>query len=196
MNTECPRCATSEQTVNVPHALNDPAHPLPAPEAGQLLPPPPPPPATVRRSTPAVVLYVAAGVFTALWLLNTANVPGPEEADAGYRLGALLGPLLLVVPLALAGLVVQLTTRPGRVRAAERGAGAQHALWEQHHRVWRAAWLCRRCRAVFFPQGALGPDSPASPALEAAQLPGWVVTAAAQAPTPAVMAPTGPGAAG
>ncbi|MCX5208183.1 hypothetical protein OG689_02475 [Kitasatospora sp. NBC_00240] len=175
----------------MPHTLTDAAHPLGAPEHGQLLPPPPPAPAAVARSTPAVVLYTVAGVITVLWLMNVAKgVPDPEVADASYRMGYLLGPLVLSVPLALAGLVVQLATRRRRVRVAEDATRAGHAVWERHHRVWQAAWLCRRCRVAFFPKGSVSPDYPASPAVAAAQLPMWVTTTAERAF--GVPEPTGP----
>ncbi|RKE23269.1 hypothetical protein [Streptomyces sp. TLI_171] len=103
-------------------------------------------------------------------------------------MGYLFGPLMFVVPLALGGLIVQLTTRRGRIRVAEDTAGVQHAVWERRHRVWQEAHLCRQCRVAFFPKGSLGPDFPGSPAMEVAQLPGWVTTTAASltldAPSP------------
>ncbi|MFD0258475.1 hypothetical protein ACFVH7_09395 [Kitasatospora indigofera] len=179
MNAECPRCAESDQAVSVPRASSDPGLPLGAPERALLLPPPPPVPAKTARSNPASVLYTVAGVITVLGLMHLAKgLPDPEVADPSYRLGYILGPSLLSVPLAVVGLVVQLATRQRRVRVAEEAAGARQAVWERCHRVWQAAWLCRRCRVAFFPEGALDPAHPASPALAVAQLPMWVTTTA------------------
>ncbi len=189
MNAECPRCAESDQTVSVPHTLTDAGHPLGAPERGLLLPPPPPVPAAVGRSKAAVALYAVAGVITVLGLMNAANgLPDLEDADASYRMGYLLGPLIFSTPLALVGLVVQLASKRRRVQVAENGAGARHAVWERCHRVWQAAWLCRRCRVAFFPEGSISPDYPASPAIAVAQFPMWVTTTAGRAfgvPNPA-----------
>ncbi|MET9618472.1 hypothetical protein [Kitasatospora indigofera] len=177
----------------MPRASSDPGLPLGAPERGLLLPPPPPVPAKVKRSNPAFVLHTVAGVITVLWLMNLAKgLPDPEVTDASYRLGYLMGPLILSVPLAVAGLVVQLATRQRRVQVAEEAAGARHAVWERCHRVWQAAWLCRRCRVAFFPEGAVSPDYPASPAIAVAQLPMWVTTTAERAfgvPEPLVDSP-------
>ncbi|WP_371476653.1 hypothetical protein [Kitasatospora sp. NBC_00315] len=183
MNAECPQCAESDQTVNVPHALADAVHPLGEPERGRLLPPPPPPPtAAAGHSKPAIALYAVAGVITVLWLMNMANgLPDLEDADTSYRMGYLLGPLVFSVPLALAGLVVQLATKQRRIRLAGDSAGAWHTAWERRHWVWQTAWLCRRCRVAFFPHGAISPDYPASPAIAVAQLPTWVTTTAERA---------------
>ncbi|MDQ0306693.1 hypothetical protein J2S46_001249 [Kitasatospora herbaricolor] len=175
----------------MPHTLTDVAHPLGEPERGLLLPPPPAAPVAVARSTPAVVLHTVAGVITVLWLMNVAKgVPDPEVADASYRLGYLVGPLILSVPLALIGLVVQVATRRRRVRAAEDATRARHAVQERRHQVWQASWLCRRCRVAFFPKGSVSPDHPASPAIAVAQLPMWVTTTAERAF--GVPEPTGP----
>ncbi|WP_033826166.1 hypothetical protein [Kitasatospora sp. MBT63] len=181
MNAVCPHCTESDRTVSVPHALTDTGDPLPATEHGLLLPPPPPPPvrATAERSRPAMGLYIAAAVVTALWLKNLAgDLSDLQDASPAYRLGYLLGPLFLSVPLAVAGLVVQLSTRRRRVMAGEDGAAKQLAVWERRHRVWQAAWLCRRCRVAFFPMGAISPGFPASPPIAVAQLPMWVTATA------------------
>ncbi|WP_371493556.1 hypothetical protein OG871_38655 [Kitasatospora sp. NBC_00374] len=163
----------------MPHALTDTGHPLAAPEHGLLLPPPPPAPAAVERAKPAIALYAAAAVITVLGLKNMADsLPDLRDANASYRMGYLLGPLILTVPLALAGLVVQLATKRRRVKVAEDAARRRRAVWERCHRVWQAAWLCRRCRMAFFPKGAIRPDFPASPAIAVAQLPMWVTTTA------------------
>ncbi|WP_431676050.1 hypothetical protein [Kitasatospora sp. KL5] len=172
--------------------MTDTGHPLGAAERGLLLPPPPQAPATVERSKPAAALYTVAGVITALWLMNVSRgVPDLEDADTAYIMGYLLGPLILIVPLALAGLIVQLATKRRRVQVAEDGARAWHAIWERCHRIWQAAWLCRRCRVTFLPKGALGPHFPATPAIAIAQFPKWVTTTAADR-TFDVPEPTGP----
>ncbi|MFJ1707047.1 hypothetical protein [Kitasatospora sp. NPDC088346] len=193
MNAECPRCTEADQAVSVPLALADTTHPLGEPERSLLLPPPPPAPAVVGRSKPAVALYAVAAVITVLGLKSMADgLSGPQDADLAYRLGAILGPLFFSVPLALAGMVVQLTTRRRRVRAAEAGAEARRAVWERCHRVWQAAWLCRRCRTAFFPKGSVTPDFPASPAIAVAQVPSWVTATAERAlgvPEPAAVRP-------
>ncbi|MER8184480.1 hypothetical protein [Kitasatospora sp. NPDC094015] len=179
MNAECPKCATSDLTVGVPYAAADPGQPLRAQEYGLLLPPPVPAPATVERSKPAGVLYIVAGVIIGLWLTSVVRDQGDlEGANAAYRLGYIFGPLFLAVPLALTGLVVQLSTRPRRVRTAEQQAGARRALWERQYRVWQAAWWCRRCRVAFFPEGAVAPGHPASQAVPLLQFPMWVVSTA------------------
>ncbi|MFC8449290.1 hypothetical protein, partial [Kitasatospora sp. NPDC057223] len=162
--------------------MTDTGHPLGAPEHGPLLPPPAPAPPAVGRSTPATALYVLACVITVFGLINVAHsLPDVKDADPAYRLGFVMGPLVFSAPLALIGLVVQLATKRRRVRAAEEGAKALHALWERRHRVWLAAWLCRRCGVAFFPKGSVTPDYPASPPLAVEQLPVWVTTTAERA---------------
>ncbi|WP_099906088.1 hypothetical protein [Streptomyces sp. TLI_171] len=63
----------------MPHALNDPGHPLRAPEAGRLLPPPPPAPPVVGRSNPAIALYTAAGLIVVYWIATVS-----KGLDAGW----------------------------------------------------------------------------------------------------------------
>ncbi|WP_407915820.1 hypothetical protein [Kitasatospora sp. NE20-6] len=168
--------------MSVQSALTDTGHPLGEPERGLLLPPPPPAPASVGRSRLAVTLYAVAGAITVLWLMNMANgMPESADDEVAYRMGYLLGPLILSVPLALIGLTVQLTTKQRRARTAENEAAARHAAWVGCHRVWQAVRLCRRCRVAFFPEGAVGPHFPASQAIEVAQLATWVTGTAAQA---------------
>ncbi|MFG2824866.1 hypothetical protein ACGFX4_36235 [Kitasatospora sp. NPDC048365] len=183
MNVECPHCSESDQTVGVPHALSDAAHPLGPVEHGALLPPPAPAPPKVAHSKVANVLYTVAGLVGAMMVMNLGNgLPDPEETTAAYRAGYVFGPLILAVPLALAGLAVQLATKQRRAEAVRESAQVQHALWGRRHWVWQAVWLCRRCRVCFVPEGALGPGSAASPAIAVAQLPMWVTATADRAP--------------
>ncbi|GAA4836079.1 hypothetical protein [Kitasatospora terrestris] len=127
-------------------------------------------------------LYVVAGLISALMLTHLGDgLPEPEETAVAYRIGHVFGPLILVVPLALAGLAVQMATKQRRAEAVRESAKAQHALWERRHWVWQAVWLCRRCRVCSVPEGAVGPGSAASPAIAVAQLPMWVTATADRA---------------
>ncbi|GAA2745929.1 hypothetical protein GCM10010440_35680 [Kitasatospora cinereorecta] len=193
MNAVCPRCAESDRAVSVPHALTDQGHPLGPAEHSLLLPPPPPPSAraAVARSKPAIALYAGAALLTVGWAQTMSRGLPADVSDPGYLVGYVVVPVIIAVTMALAGLVVQLATRQRRVRAAEDAAGAQHAVWQRRHLVWQAGWLCRRCRVAFFPKGAIGPDSPASPAVAVAQLPTWVTATAAE-PAFGVPEPTAP----
>ncbi|WP_146616356.1 hypothetical protein [Kitasatospora sp. SolWspMP-SS2h] len=50
--------------------------------------------------------------------------------------------------------------------------------WQLAHAIWQRAWLCRGCRAVFFPAGAFQPDAPASRALSFEHFHAWLVETA------------------
>ncbi|MBP0454811.1 hypothetical protein J5Y04_35620 [Kitasatospora sp. RG8] len=174
----------------MPHALADTAGPLDEAARSLLSPPPAPGPAAVKRSGAATVIYAAAGLFAVVGLMGMATGgQDVEGADPGYSAGYYLGAVAVPVLAALVGLVVQLATKQRRVRTAEAGVTAQRAAWERRHKVWQAAWLCRRCRVGFFPEGAIRPDVPASAAVPVTELPMWVTTTAERvlgAPEPAV----------
>ncbi|MFJ8477325.1 hypothetical protein [Kitasatospora sp. NPDC094011] len=177
MSAVCPGCAGAEHALPVPEALAE-AGAVDPPAAVHLAPPPAPCPQPVPEGAAAAVLVVLA----ALWLLVGVLAllrPHPDAGRydgayrAGYLLGALVGPALLTG----AALVVRtLSRRRARRRESER-LSLQQARWEQLVARWRGGWWCRRCRAAFFPAGALGPGAAPSPVIAPAHYPAWVLGA-------------------
>ncbi|MFC5890965.1 hypothetical protein ACFP0N_39040 [Kitasatospora aburaviensis] len=177
MNAPCPQCTASDESATVAQSLVDIDRPLDEATRALLSSPPEPP----GMSGAAIALFCLAGLF-ALGGVRGLLVDNGGSSDAAYQAGRTLGPFLFAAILAGAALAANAVTRRRR-RAAQQGRAAAptRAQWEQHRRVWRAAWLCRRCQVAFFPAASLRPDFPASPAIPVEQFPLWVVTTAERA---------------
>ncbi|WP_380280188.1 hypothetical protein [Kitasatospora purpeofusca] len=196
MSATCPQCSASDQSVAVPHALAPAARP-PLDEVArvQLLPPPAPQPGRLRLNGGTITCYALAGVFTLLAVLSLLGNRDAEQLDGAepaYVAGYLIGPFLIPFLLLLIAVVLHAVSRKGQRRRFTETLPAQQALWQRHHFVWQAAWLCHRCRVAFFPPAVLRPDVAASPPIPLDQFPLWVTTASDRtygSPTPPV-APT------
>ncbi|MFF4927255.1 hypothetical protein ACFY4B_42420 [Kitasatospora sp. NPDC001261] len=176
MSTTCPTCAAADETVTVRLALLDSDRPL-DPPTRELLTMPSEPRGT---SGAAVALFVLAGLMGLLGLTTLGS--GDKAAgvdDAAYQLGYHYGAFLFAAVLLGIGLAVHFAHRSRRSDAADQWPRT-YEQWQQLHQVWRATWLCRRCRVVFLPAASLRPDSAASSAIPAEQFPQWSVAVARQ----------------
>ncbi|MFC8721255.1 hypothetical protein [Kitasatospora sp. NPDC057198] len=202
MAAVCPSCSLADRTVPVPAALRDRDAPLDR-STRRLLEVPPEPVGGSGLST--LLLLLAA--FSSLWTLN--------DLVRLARSGSAATPGGLVAVLAAAAVTVAayrasaaLRRRADRRQAAAGGWPATREQWRPVHRAWRAAWLCRGCRAAFLPAGALGPGFPTSGPLSFEHFRDWLTGTARRAertggfspadqePTdrePTGQQPTGPG---
>ncbi|WP_395298297.1 hypothetical protein ACF9IK_36190 [Kitasatospora hibisci] len=178
MNAPCPQCAASDESATVAQSLVDIDRPLD--EATRALLSSPPEPAGMSGA--AIALFCLAGLLAVSGVRGLLTDDDGSSSDVSYRLGYTLGPFLVAAILVGVALAVNAVAQRRR-RAARRGQGAAptRAQWEQHRRVWRAAWLCRRCQVAFFPAATVRPDFPASPAIPVDQFPLWVATTAERA---------------
>ncbi|MFG2908676.1 hypothetical protein ACGF13_26855 [Kitasatospora sp. NPDC048286] len=183
MSTTCPTCAAADETVAVREALLDTDRPLDPPTRELLSMPSEPGGASVA----AITLFVLAGLFGLLGLRALLSGDGDgngDSSDTAYQAGYHYGALLVAAILLGIGLAVHARYRKRRSGAAEQWPRT-YDQWQRLHRVWRATWLCRRCRAVFLPAASLRPDSAASPsaaspAVPVAQFRQWAATVARQ----------------
>ncbi|MFJ9611395.1 hypothetical protein ACIRS1_34160 [Kitasatospora sp. NPDC101176] len=182
MSAACPQCAAPDHAVPIPRAVADPSTPLDGPTRALLAPPPEPRPAPGQAGTASTVLYGIAAALAVLGVVSLLHgARDLDRYDAAYRLGYRLGPFVLPGLLVVCGLIVQAVSRRRRRQAAAIVLPAQKAQWQRNLSVWQAGWLCLGCRAAFFPDAAIRPDFPASPALPLDQFPLWVMTAAERA---------------
>ncbi|MFJ3794195.1 hypothetical protein [Kitasatospora sp. NPDC090091] len=138
------------------------------------------PPEPAGMSGAAIALFCVAGLF-ALGGVRGLLADDGGSSDNAYQAGRAVGPFFFTAILVGVALAVNAVAQRRR-RAAQQGQAAPtRAQWEQHRRVWRAAWLCRRCQVAFFPAASLRPDFPASPAIPVEQFPLWVATTAERA---------------
>ncbi|MEU1290099.1 hypothetical protein [Kitasatospora sp. NPDC005856] len=183
MSPSCPTCAAADETVTVREALLDTDRPLDPPTRELLSMPSEP----RSASGAAITLFVLAGLFGLLGLralLSDDGDGGGGGSDAAYQAGHHYGALLVAAILLGVGLAVHARHRSRRSASAEQWPRT-YDQWQRLHRVWRATWLCRRCRAVFLPAASLRPGSAASPAaaspaVPVAQFPQWAATVARQ----------------
>ncbi|MFF2549300.1 hypothetical protein ACFVUY_43000 [Kitasatospora sp. NPDC058063] len=185
MSTTCPTCAAADETAVVREALLD-SDRLLDPPTRDLLAMPPEPGGTAGA---AITLFILAGLVGLLGLrpLLSGDDAG-EVDDAAYQLGYHYGAFVLAAILLGIGLAVHFGHRRRSGTADQWPRTYQQ--WQQLHRVWRATWLCRRCRVVFLPAASLGPDSAGSSAVPAERFPQWSVAVARQDDRPG--APTTP----
>ncbi|MEV6972607.1 hypothetical protein [Kitasatospora sp. NPDC093806] len=184
MSAACPQCSAPDQSVAVPHALDPAAQPpLDEQTRALLAPPPPPQPAPHRMGGAAICFYSLAGVFAllAVFALTRPRVDDPTSYGTAYALGYFIGPFLLPALFAGIAAIIHAVSKGRHGRRAAESLPQQQAFWQRNHAVWQAAWLCRRCRVAFFPDGVLRKDFAASPPIPLDQFPLWVVTAAERA---------------
>ncbi|WP_327681822.1 hypothetical protein [Kitasatospora sp. NBC_00458] len=199
MTATCPQCTASDEAVAVPEALADARRPLDEPVRAQLAAPLLLPPEPEGVGGGAITCYVLAGLVGLLQLRSLVAEKSRDEEvrDAAYQAGAVLGPWIVVALLLGIGVAVQVARRRRRAAKARAAGLPTREEWspelrdqrKRQFRVWEAAWLCRRCLVAFFPDGAVRPDFPASPAIPVGEFPLWVVTAAERAFGPEAMAP-------
>ncbi|MCG6494432.1 hypothetical protein [Kitasatospora sp. A2-31] len=178
MNAPCPQCAASDECATVSQSLVDIDRPLDEVTRALLSSPPEP----AGMSGASIALLCLAGLFALGGVRGLLADDDGSGSDTAYQAGRTLGPFLFAAILAGVGLAVNAVAQRRR-RAAQQGQGAAptRVQWEQHRRVWRAAWLCRRCRVTFFPAASIRPDFPASPAIPVEQFPLRVATTAERA---------------
>ncbi|GAA1961104.1 hypothetical protein [Kitasatospora viridis] len=161
MAPACPQCATSYHAVPVPQIHADAS--IPSQARAVLAPPPPEPQAPPQQSTGASVLFVFAGLAAGAALFSlTAGKAAPIGLPA----------ILVAI-----GVAVRSRSRDRARQAAEQAGYEQQTRHQGLLRVWQAGWLCRGCGVAFFPAGAVGPDSAASPAIEPAEYQARVIAA-------------------
>ncbi|MEV7189489.1 hypothetical protein [Kitasatospora sp. NPDC093102] len=177
MTVTCPTCAAADETITVRKALLDPDHPF-DPPTQELLSMPPEPRGTAGA---AITLFVLAGLFGLMGLptLFTDADGGGGSSDAAYQAGYHYGASLIAAILLGIGLIVHSHHRRRRSETANQWPQT-YDQWQQLHRVWRATWLCRRCRVAFLPAASLRPDFAASSAIPVTQFPQWTLTIARQ----------------
>ncbi|MFI8454559.1 hypothetical protein [Kitasatospora sp. NPDC085464] len=184
MSTTCPTCAAADDTAAVRNALLDADRPL-DPPTRELLSMPPEPGGTTGA---AITLFVLAGLVGLLGLRALLSGDDGGSSDAAYRVGYHYGALLVAVVLLGIGLTVHFDHRSRRTSTADRWPQS-YEQWQQLHQVWRAAWLCRRCRVAFLPAAAQRPGSTApnaasvpstASAVPVTQFPQWAAAFARQ----------------
>ncbi|MGW4897031.1 hypothetical protein ACWEQL_32940 [Kitasatospora sp. NPDC004240] len=181
MSATCPQCAAPDQSVALPQVLEDAVQPLDKPTRALLAPPPRPQAAKGGTPEGAVAFFAASGLSLLLGVAKLlSGGESLERNGVAYQMGYRSGWFLLAGVLLLIGLAVRSNAKDKAKESAEE-LPAKEAQWELHHRVWQDGWLCRRCRVAFFPEGAIRPDYPASPAIPVEQFPVWVTTAAERA---------------
>ncbi|MFJ6621392.1 hypothetical protein ACIQOW_27940 [Kitasatospora sp. NPDC091335] len=186
MSVTCPTCAAADGTVAVRNALLDSDRPL-DPPTRELLSMPSEPGGTTGA---AITLFVLAGLFGLLGLRGLFSGDGGGSSDMAYQLGYRYGAFLVAAILLGIGLTVHSDHRSRRGDTAGQWPRT-YDQWQKLHRVWRATWLCRRCRAVFLPAAALRPDFAASPAVPVARFPQWAETIARQEDRPGTPSTSG-----
>ncbi|MFE1317341.1 hypothetical protein [Kitasatospora phosalacinea] len=174
MTAACPSCSTTDRTLLVTAALNDPREEMDRPTR-RLLDVPREPKAVSPGST---VLYALAGLSGLSVIRSLSAMQHAAQEDMAYLAGELVVRLLVVTALLVAGRLVQRAARKRLL--AQGGWPVSYEQWTLVHKVWRAAWLCRACRVVFFPLGALRPDFPASPPLRYEHFQDWLNETARQ----------------
>ncbi|MFD4656103.1 hypothetical protein ACFWP2_10800 [Kitasatospora sp. NPDC058444] len=187
MSATCPTCAAADETVTVREALQDTDRPLDPPTRELLSMPSEP----RGASGAAITLFVLAGLLGLLGLralLSGESEEGGGSSDAAYQAGHQYGALAIALILLGIGLAVHARHRRRRSAAADQWPRT-YDQWQQLHRVWRATWLCRRCRAVFLPAASPHPDSAVAPsavtpAVPVAHFPQWAATVARQGDHP------------
>ncbi|WP_371480944.1 hypothetical protein [Kitasatospora sp. NBC_00315] len=176
----CPGCDRADDTMTVRAGYQDGEGRAGAPPWHLLAPPPVSGPSPEPGPRWGYAVLAGLGGLGLLKVLLGVTAHGLPYGAGPYGTGALFGAALF--PLVLLGVF---GTRYAVVSARNEERLAAHR-WETEHRrrrmaVWEAALLCRRCVVVFFPDGALRPDFPASPAIAPAQFPAMVATMAERA---------------
>ncbi|MEV0537958.1 hypothetical protein [Kitasatospora sp. NPDC050463] len=175
MSATCPTCEAADETVAVHKALQDSDRPL-DPPTRELLSMPPEPGGT---SGAAITLFILAGLFGLPGLHTLLSGDDGGNSDAAYQVGHRYGTFLVAAILLGIGLAIHSNHRSRRNDTADQWPRT-YEQWQQVHRVWRATWLCRRCRVAFLPAASLRPDFAASPTVPVAQFPQWTVVIARQ----------------
>ncbi|MFD7731051.1 hypothetical protein ACFV6F_11795 [Kitasatospora phosalacinea] len=179
MAAVCPSCSLADRTVPVPTALQDRDSPLDRPTC-RLLDVPPEPARGSRIST----LLLLAALLSALQVLRSLVVLARTGSAAVPRELVFVGVAAAVTVLSYWASSALRRTADGRAERRRAAAGhwpVSYGQWRLVHQVWRASWLCRGCRAVFLPAGALGPDFTASGPLSFEHFGTWLTGTARQA---------------
>ncbi|MET8542534.1 hypothetical protein ABZW03_18035 [Kitasatospora sp. NPDC004799] len=137
------------------------------------------PPEPRTASGAAITFFVLAVLFGVLGLGSLNSDDDGRITDTAYRLGYDYGSFVLSAILLGIGLAVHARHRSRRSATADRWPRT-YDQWQQLHQVWRATWLCRRCRVTFLPAAALRPDSDASPAIPVPRFLPWAADTAQQ----------------